>query len=157
VKKAKGAGLDTNVDSIIRALNTTAPQHIRVERNYYHRDGRPDITIFGNDATKFIVIVENKAPGGLETNTSKGIQTSRYNRILEQLREVRGVDKRCALAIFLTPEGKKASDQSLVPLSSHELAVSMLRAIDTTQTSSLEIQYLARAFLITFDWLNGGT
>jgi PD-(D/E)XK nuclease superfamily protein len=154
--RADGTDLANNVESIINALNHSESKRIRVETEFYHRDGRPDMVIFGNDATKFIVLIENKKIGGSETVTKKGKQTRRHALILKELTRLRQVDEACAIAILLTPYGSNASDQSFIPLSSGELAHSIWRRIDMLETVDFRQRDLTRSFLTTYTWLNGG-
>jgi hypothetical protein len=163
-EEARRVKREETIDSIIEALNTSDVARIRIERNFYHQLGRPDILVIGADATRFIIAIENKAPFGSETRTIHGVQTARYyEKILLPLCEKYGVAERYLLAIFLNPVGANASHPSFIPLSSNDLARSMLRTLDDRIRDEVDRAHkipseiiLARAFITTFAWLNHG-
>ena len=157
-QKIAGTELATDIEGIAAALDRTDPALIRVDRNYYHRDGKPDIVILGADpSAQFIILIENKKAGGSETLTLKGHQTNRYYKILKKLANDRKVDEHRTIAIFLTPTGLSAIDRSFVALSTQELSSAMLEALDTVDTESDKRNlHLAAAWVMTYDWLNGG-
>jgi hypothetical protein len=155
--KASEPDLRTNVTNIKTALQRSDPASIRIRRNYWHKDGKPDIVILGTDpSAEFIVLIENKKPYGKETVTHKGVQTTNYSKIMSELSAKMKVEDSRTLAIFLTPTGSKATDRSFVALSTSELSNSMLRALDAGEIGDVKCRHLTRAWLLTYDWLNGG-
>lgn len=153
-QKVKGTILGLKIDTIICALDVLDPGQISVKRELFHPDGKPDIVVCGSGLARFIVLIENKAIGGTETITDKGLQTYRHSKILEYLGNKWQVEESSRIALFLTPTGQKATHSSFVELSSHELASSMIAALEAPQFEGRQ-RDLVRAFLMTYDWLNG--
>jgi hypothetical protein len=157
-RKVVGTELIAVIEGITAALDRTDPALIKIIRNYYHPDGKPDIVILGTDpSAQFIILIENKKLGGRETFTSKGHQTNRHYKILKEIAAHSNIDEHLTIAIFLTPTGISAIDRSFIALSTQEPSSSMLEALDTvgTETDKRSL-YLAVAWVMTYEWLNGG-
>jgi hypothetical protein len=155
----RGISTTADIAEIMLAIEQSDSSSIRVRRNYYHEFGKPDIVILGTNPSKpFIILIENKKLYGEETVTLKGVQTNRYYKILSDLAAKHNVAESSTIAIFLTPGGGGAKHRSFIPVSTHELSTRMISTIDAVTLRAVDRNCLklVEAWLLTYDFLNGG-
>lgn len=131
--------------SILRLLGSSGII-IRVRREEWRKSCRPDIVIRSND---FIIYIENKIRGGIETECSGEYQTSRQYEDLQRRAEKLNIPW---LGIYLTPEGKSPNCRDFVPLSTSELISAILESLNDVECC--ESRSIIRAFLDFYSWGN---
>lgn len=104
---------------------------ISVVREKRESSSRPDIEIFSQD---FIIFIENKLRDKRETFRNKKWQTNRMFPDLEQKAKKLGIPMSNCMAIYLTPEGKRANNSKFNCLSVNELINAIKRAVRESKT-----------------------
>ena len=121
---------------------------IVVHRERHEENTIPDIEI---SCSEFVIFIENKVRGGTETTGSLNIwQTNRqWDALLSRGRDL-DMPKENLLAVFLTPEGKKAKNKHFIPLSISDMVNALhspvLKSINPNTRRSLQ------AFLHYYSW-----
>lgn len=133
----------SNAEQILTVLPENRP-YIFVHRERPEERTRPDITIIGRD---FIIFIENKVRGGMETVRWNTFQTIRQWEVLEDKYEHLYPLR---LAVFLSPEGKSAAAKNFVALSVSEMAIALRKAV--IEVKNCPYQSSIEAFLDFYTW-----
>lgn len=128
------------VSMLLDSIDKTPIEEIIIERERNEFNTIPDITIL---SPNFVIYIENKVRGGSETLHVDGVQTERQWKRLQYHGKRTGINKKCIMGIFLSPEGKHAVSNKFIPLSTYELSLAILQSLGQDKNSG---NYLIRAF-----------
>jgi hypothetical protein len=135
--------IESTVSSILHSISKKRETKISVFRERSEGSSRPDIEIISQD---FIIFIENKLRGTNETFRGDKWQTERMFQDLETKSEKLGIPGSNCLAIFLTPEGKKASYNKFLRISVAEL----INAIKDAVRESKACPYVCKNSILSF-------
>jgi hypothetical protein len=143
----RNSGL-SSPDEIISLLRNDQIK-ISVKRESHEIGTRPDIEIFSED---FLIFIENKVRGGIETDINGKLQTDRQWEALNKKGTKYGIPEERLLGIFLSPEKKPPYNKGFISVSVNELIASIISAIDLTE--SCQHKNSLRTFLEYYHWVN---
>lgn len=135
----------------IRVLLTTNTGRTTVSREHSFENGRIDLRI---TSPTFEILVENKMRGGAEVVINGKHQTIRYERLIEAAQS----SGKSVIAIYLTPEGKRAASKKFVSVSCGQFAQSIKERLGRSPKQSvprtIDSWVMLRAFALTYENLN---
>lgn len=155
-EEANCRNLNAELTAIRRAIECSFPTAIRVRRECHRQGlGKPDIVIVRDGREGFLILIENKMWGGLETHNKNGYQSIRYVKWIETHCAEAGIPVGRALGVYLTPENKSPFSPKFLPLSCSKLSRSIMQAIAASGRAD-SIGDVTKVYLTTYAWLNGG-
>jgi hypothetical protein len=136
--------IQSTVSIILNSIRKQVESKVSVFREKIETSSRPDIEITSQD---FIIFIENKLRGTSETFRNAYWQTDRMIEDLNRKGERLDIPESNRLAIYLTPEGKKAINNKFICLSVRELVYAMKNAVRESKTCPANYKMSITSFL----------
>jgi hypothetical protein len=117
---------------------------IWVDTEVHMSSAHPDLVVWGD---RFLLAIEIKRRLGVETFVHGKWQSYRLNRSARAYAKGKGISPSNVLSLFLTPDGLRAWDPEVAPVSCQRLFDSIDKVIGNDRRMKSESKRLIRSFM----------